>query len=181
MQILPQSIPAGLTFDRTLTLTAYQAGVWSLSVALRGPSVIDINGTAVGNQHRLKVAASDTAAWTPGRYWYSVRATSPDTGDVVEVEAGEVTITPDVAEATAGYDGTSHAQRVLDSIEAVLEKRATQDQQRYKINNRELWRTPIAELLMLRDRYRAQVRMSRLAKTGNLFGNAVRVRFRNGV
>ena len=53
--------------------------------------------------------------------------------------------------------GDSHAQTVLDAIEAVIENRASLDQQSYTIAGRRLDRMPIADLLMLRDRYKAEV------------------------
>ncbi len=105
-----------------------------------------------------------------------MRATDGTT--VVEIEAGQITIKPDLASISATHDGRNHVQRVLDAIEAVLERRATQDQEKYKINNRELWRTPLSELLVLRDRYRSELRRMRAAAKGGLFDQAVRVRFR---
>ena len=174
--IFPSKTSAGLTFDRTTTLTAYPATDWQLSAALRGPGAINLTAQAVGDAHQFLVPASETADWEPGDYWYSVRATRD--GTVVEVEAGQIKITPDLATLDAGHDGRDHVRRVLDSIEAVLEKRATLDQQSYKINNRELARTPIPELLILRDRYRSELRRMMAARKGGLFDQAVRVRFR---
>ena len=84
---------------------------------------------------------------------------------------------PDIAQLAAGHDARSHVQRVLDAIEAVLEKRATLDQEQYRINNRELRRTPIADLLKLRDRYRMELQRAKAARNGTLFGVA-RVAFR---
>jgi hypothetical protein len=174
--ILPRRIPAGITFDETATLTAYPTEAWSLSVVLRGAGSITINAQPGGAvTYNLKVPANETANWVPGRYWYSARVS--DGENIVEVESGEVEVSPNLAAETEGFSGLTHAQRVLAAIEAVLEKRASRDQERYTINNRELWRTPIADLLTLRDRYRAQVRMEQKAKRGNLFGTAVRVRF----
>lgn len=177
MAILPQRISSGVTLDLPVVLTAYPAPVWALAVNIRGPSAIDLASTPDGSNHRLRAAASVTAGWEPGDYWFVARVSNED-GDVFEVESGKITIDVDLAALGAGYDGSTHAERVLAAIEAVLEKRATQDQQRYTINNRELWRTPIPDLLMLRDRYRAQVKMEAKLKRGDLFGSAVRVRFR---
>ena len=174
--IFPSSISAGLTFDRPTTLTAYPAPAWQLSAVLRGPSAIDITAQAAGQGHRFIEAATVTSEWVAGEYWYSIRATNGT--DVIEVEAGQMTIKPDLAGMDAGHDGREHVQRVLESIEAVLEKRATIDQERYSINNRELWRTPIADLLVLRDRYRSELRRMKAARKGGLFNQAVRVRFR---
>lgn len=176
MTIFPSSASAGLTFDRPATLTAYPAPKWQVSAVLRGPGSIDLDAEAEGTQHRFHVTAAQTAEWAPGTYWYSIRAT--DGTDVIEVEAGEIVIKPDLAAAAGGHDGRIHAQRVLDAIEAVLEKRATLDQERYRINNRELYRTPIGDLLKLRDRYKAELRSMKAMASGNLFNQAARVRFR---
>lgn len=72
----------------------------------------------------------------------------------------------------------SHAERVLVAIEAVIEGRASKDQESYKIGDRELVRTPLRDLLLLRDRYREDVRRARSARKGHsLFGRNVSVRF----
>ena len=132
----PTSISAGLTFDRAVILTAYQAPAWQLSVVLRGPSAIDLQADQEGTGHRFLVSAAETATWEPGEYWFSLRAENQ--GTVVEVESGTITIKPDLAAAGAGHDGRDHLRRVLDAIEAVIERRATIDQERYTINNHEL-------------------------------------------
>lgn len=174
--IIPPSIAAGLNLDRLVTLVDYPAPAWGLSVVMRGASVIDLVATAEGSLHRLTASAATTAAWLPGSYAYSVRATRG--ADRFQVEGGSLTITPNLAAAEAGYDGRSQPRRTLDAINAVLEKRASQDQQKYVINNRELWRTPIPDLLMLRDRFAAEVRREDAAARGkSLWGPAVRVRF----
>lgn len=176
--ILPATIPAGMTFSRTVTLADYPAPAWALSVVLRGAGSIDLAATANGTAHVLAADADTTGAWPPGDYWFSGRVTNTADGTVSEVNFGQVKVLPNLADASAGFDGRTSAQRGLDSIEAVLENRATKDQQRYTINNRELWRTPIPELLLLRDRYRVDVRREKAAAAGvSLFGAAVRVRF----
>lgn len=175
--ILPDKIGAGLTFDRLITQTAYPAPEWSISVLLRGPGVINLTSTDEGTQHRLTANAAETANWVPGLYSYSARVTNG--ADTHEIEAGQLVVQADLANATEGHDGRSHAQRSLEAIEAVIEKRASMDQERYRINNRELYRTPISDLLKLRDLYRAEVRREQAAARGqNLFGATVRVRLR---
>lgn len=176
MGIIPASIKAGLTFITQPIVSAHPAPDWALSALLRGPQSIDIDALVDGSTHYFRVDAAETAAWTPGNYWYSVRATGPD-GIVVEVESGEVAIKPDLAAIQPGHDGRDHVRRTLEAIEAVLEKRATLDQERYKINNRELWRTPVADLLKLRDRYKAELRMIKAAAKGTLFNQRVKVGF----
>jgi hypothetical protein len=59
--------------------------------------------------------------------------------------------------ASDALDTRTHARKVLDAIEAVLENRATLDQEEYEIAGRRLKRTPLAELSQLRREYAARV------------------------
>ena len=52
----------------------------------------------------------------------------------------------------------THADRMINLIEAVLEGRATSEQKRIKINNREIEHHSFKELTDLRDYYRAEVK-----------------------
>ena len=175
----PAKIGAGLTFNLLLTLTAYPAPAWSVFVSLRGPGAMTMTATSEGSQHRFRAEVTETAGWVPGDYWYTLRAVDAATSEMVEVECGQVTITPDLINAAAGFDGRTPNQIALDAIEAVIAQRATLDQERYRINNRELYRTSIPDLLKLRDHYvRLVKREQDLACGRNPFGNTVRVRLR---
>lgn len=172
---LPDNIGAGLTFNRLLTLTAYPAPEWVLTLYLRGKQNVDLVATAEGSQHRFSASAQMTSTWMAGDYWFTLRATNG--ADVVEVETGSITVTPDMASVSEGFDGRSQAQIALDAINAVIGKRATLDQERYRINNRELYRTSIADLLKLRSFYRLEVKREQQKACGrNPFGGVVRVR-----
>lgn len=174
--LIPTDLPAGLTISLPITLTAYPAPDWTLTLALRGPEVIDLTAGAEGSGHRFAIDASTSAAWTPGRYWYSLRA--GDGTDTFEVETGQISIRTDIAGEGPAYDGRHHVERVLDAIEAVIEGRATLDQERYRINNRELQRTPIGELIKLRQTYQAELRRLKAARRASgLLGRPVLARF----
>ncbi|MEG2431803.1 MAG: hypothetical protein RSB25_09135, partial [Acinetobacter sp.] len=59
----------------------------------------------------------------------------------------------------------------------VIEGRASLDQERYRINNRELYRTPMETLIRLRNQYRAEVGREQAKASGkSLFGRVVRVK-----
>lgn len=174
--ILPPTIAAGVTFERCVTLADYPAPTWTLTAHLRGGEVIDIEADADGTGHKFSELATATGAWVAGVYQYVIRATNG--GDVRQVEAGQVEILADLAAIDTTADLRTHARRALDAIEAVLERRATLDQERYRINDRELYRTPLGDLMKLRDYYRAEVRREDAAARGkSLWGPAVRVRF----
>lgn len=84
--------------------------------------------------------------------------------NAIETDAGR-TLARTLSIPVSAYRpaGESHAQRVLAAIEAVLERRATVDQQSYGIEGRSLARMPIGDLLRFRDRYRAEVAAERAA------------------
>lgn len=166
---IPVEAQAGLSF--AATVTGAPAG-YALALILRGPAQIDLVGDAQG---RFQAGGTTTASWAPGAYWWAVRATLGD--DVQEIERGDILIRPDLAAAGPGYDGRSENQIALDAIKAVLAKRATLDQERYRINNRELHRTPIADLIKLRTFYAAQVRRENPRASGaSRWGRAIPVR-----
>lgn len=174
--LIPDRITAGLSFSAAAAVAAHPAPDWNLTLHIRGPQAIDLVAEVRGSGHRFAATAAATAAWQPGEYWYSLRASNA--ADTVEIETGQLRVLPDMVAAGEGFDGRSQAQTALDAIEAVLGKRATLDQERYRINNRELYRTPIADLLKLRSFYAQQVRREAARKSGsNKFGRPILVRF----
>lgn len=172
---IPTEATAGLTFRASVNDDLHAAPDWSLSLHLRGPAAIDLMADSDGGEHSFTVPASETAAWAPGRYWWAIRATNG--ADVEEIERGDVAIAPDML-AAPSFDGRSDAEKAFEAINAVLGKRATIDQERYRINNRELYRMSVSDLLKLRTFYAAQVRKERNRKSGSRdWGRAVHVRF----
>ena len=117
---------------------------------------ITLTASTSGSDYRVQEAAGVTATWKPGAYAWArwVEKAGPIRQSL---GSGQVVIKTDPAAAVQGYDGRSHARKVLESINAVLEGRATKDQEEYTIGSRSLKRTPIADLLVLRDRYVAAV------------------------
>lgn len=173
---IPERITAGTTASFSLALTAFPAPDWSLRLIMRGPTAIDLPSTPDGALHLFEAAASKTGEWESGAYWYSLRATNG--GEVHEVETGTVYVDPDLASLPAGYDGRTHARKTLEAIEAVIEGRASKDQDSYRINNRELRRTPVAQLLKLRGVYRREVAQESDARRGKTtLGRQILARF----
>ena len=83
--------------------------------------------------------------------------------DAFEVDRGTCRLLPKY-NADAALDDRTHAKKVLEAIEAVLENRAGKDQEEYSIAGRSLKRTPLDELYALRSKYRAEVFAERLAE-----------------
>jgi hypothetical protein len=172
---IPGEIGAGVTFRATVSLPVYPAPEWSVDLILRGPGQIDLASAADGDNHAFHAAAAATKDWVPGHYRYELRAS--DGVDVVTVETGETRIAPDLAAIDQSHDGRDHVRKVLDAVEAVIENRATIDQQSYQINNRSLQRTPLAELMKLRAKYRAELSQKKRARSGRGLGPKYKVSF----
>jgi hypothetical protein len=172
----PAQATAGLSFKASVVFADYPAPDWALTVHLRGPAQINLDATADGAGHKLDQLATTTAAWAPGTYWFSMRAAQGD--DVQEVATGQLEVLPDLAAVNAPHDGRTQNEIALDAINAVLAKRATRDQERYSIHDRELWRTPIPDLIKLQAFYKAAVQREKNRRSGRTgFGRQVHVRF----
>lgn len=173
--IIPKTIQAGVNFTATATLSAYSNG-WDVTLYLRGPSAVDLPATRDGNVFTFAAPASSTTDWKPGEYVYSIRATNG--ADVAEISACRVTVLADLVAVAEGHDARSEYRKALEAIEAVLAKRATMDQERYRINNRELYRTSIGDLLKLRAFYAQKVAEECCTSGGRGRFRDIRVGFR---
>jgi hypothetical protein len=153
-EIVPKTITAGVTFSAAAEFPSHSDG-WDIVLHMRGPSAIDLLAAQWGDVFTFASTANDTGGWSPGEYAWVIRATRDD--EVAELAKGQTKILPNLLASGPGYDARSDWRKGLDAIDAVLAKRATLDQQSYKINDRELSRTPIADLLRLRNFYQQKV------------------------
>lgn len=155
----PLRARAGVTWTwERQDLTAYPAPAWTLTYWLKqqggSGAHFSIVAAANGAYHRVTVSAATTAGYLAGDYtWVAIASAGTDS---YEVDSGTLTVQPKYSENVA-LDDRSHAKKVLDAIEAVIEGRASKDQQQYTIGNRALTRMPIDELLRFRARYKAEV------------------------
>tara|TARA_Y100000114_G_scaffold148499_1_gene161514 strand:- start:272 stop:859 length:588 start_codon:yes stop_codon:yes gene_type:complete len=137
-----------------------------------------IAATEAESTYLVEIASAVTASLTAGDYqWAAFIIRSSDNQRVV-IDQGRTEILPNLQNTTA--DLRSHAKKVLDAIEAVLENRASQDQMSYSIAGRSLSRMSIDDLMTFRNRYRAEyLREIKLARIKNKqdTGNTIKVRF----
>ena len=175
----PQSIIAGdsVTWQRSLPDYPASAG-WVLGYALRGPKNIDFDATADGDSHLVAVAASVTAPWPAG--FYTITSFAKKAGERYTVETGSLEVLPDPAGLNAVQDLRPHCKKVLDAIEAVLEGKATKDQQEYEIDGIRIKRMEFDALLRVRSLYQREWQAylkAQQIKKGQKRGNRVLVRF----
>jgi hypothetical protein len=80
---------------------------------------------------------------------------SGGSSEVYEVDRGTILFLPRYDQAAA-YDDRSHARKMLDAIESLLESRASADVLEYTIGSRHLKKMSPKELTDWRDYYRAR-------------------------
>ena len=154
----PSTLFLGDSISETYTLDDYPASTYTLTVRLiphTAGTARTITASASGDDHVVAATSATTGAWTAGAHSWVAYVTSGT--DRINVGSGEITILANPASATS-LDGRSHARRVLDAIEALLEDRATSDQKRIVIRDRELERFPVADLVKLRQAYMLEVK-----------------------
>lgn len=111
---------AGDTWRWRRTLPDYQAPTWTLTyTAWNASAVISIIAAADGDAHSISVPPATTGAYAAGRYEWAARVT--DSTDTHTIATGIWQILPALGTA---LDTRSHARRMLDAINALIEGRA---------------------------------------------------------
>lgn len=115
-----------------------------------------VEATTSGSDYLVTISAATSAGYTAGTYDWRARVSKA--GDVYTVGTGRLTVNTSFASAA---DGRSPARQALEAIEATLAGRATSATEMYEIQTatgmRKLKYVPVADLLVLRDRYRMDV------------------------
>ncbi len=122
--------------------------------------------------------AAVTAAYVVGDYKWQIVATKTTTR--YTIDSGVVSVTDNIAGRSALYDNRSHAKKMLDAIQAVLEGRATSDVAQYSISGRSIVKMPILDLLRMKALYAAEYESEQAADriaAGLNPGNKIRTRF----
>uniref|UniRef100_A0A831XDR5 Uncharacterized protein n=1 Tax=Geobacter metallireducens TaxID=28232 RepID=A0A831XDR5_GEOME len=175
--------PSEITAGDHITWTRYDADYlpadgWTLKYALRGPAAINLVSTPDGDSHIIDIPGSASKDFAPGAYSWAGYYEKSD-GTRVTRYTGRIKIAPDLVAATVGYDGRSHAEKVLEAIERVIEGRATRGDQELTFDGKRIVKMTVAELIQLRQQYRNEVQAERrraAAKAGRRTGRTIKYR-----
>jgi|TARA_S200002703_G_C3770048_1_gene237074 hypothetical protein len=168
-------------WKRTDLSTDYPTASYALSYEFNlvdGSTAANFTLTATESNDEYIIEVSNTTSYTSGEYnWVSYITRSSDSARI-KLSEGFTEIQENYATTTSSV--RSHAKKVLDAIEAVIENRATMDQSSMSIAGRSLSRLTIDELLQFRDRYKAEylkeVKKARI-KNKKDSGNTIKIRF----
>src|SRR3972149_3035963 len=151
----PSEIVAGDTLKFKKSLSDYPATIWTLTYyLLKSGTQITFSGTADGTDHLINVANTTTAGWTAGICKFESYISK--TGERYEISSGTIEVKPNLATQTSGYDTRSHAKKVLDALESLLEGKASRDVMQITINGQSISKLTPDELRKWRNEYRSQ-------------------------
>lgn len=161
---------AQLTAGETLSVTQDIAGAVSVELRVGGAKVSSHAMTVQGSTWSVNV---DTSAWPAGLYALQVWATyADDTKKIVGKDQLQLSAALSVG------DPRSQARIALDNIKLMLAGQAKEGVRRYRINNRELERYTVAELLQLKSHFAAEVlREERRARGAGALGPKILAHF----
>jgi hypothetical protein len=144
------------------------ADSWVLSVDLVAPDGKQtVTATDNGDgQHLVTISAAETLAYAEGVWRYQIKVTDGTKTHILQ--SGTLQVCKGFADQSSGYDGRSHAEKVLDAIQAILEGKASSDQSSLSVEGRSLARYTWDELLEARARYRNEYRQERNAERARL-------------
>jgi hypothetical protein len=148
----PQKIAAGDTINFVRAFSNYPASKgWSLKYEMRGGAqAIEFTSTAQGDSHAVTVASSVTALWLPKLYVLDGYAENSGTGERQRVYSNAIEIAPNLEAAAPDLDVRTHAQKMLELIEAVQIGKAAHDIIESDVEQTRIKRLSPAEL---RDEY----------------------------
>ena len=127
---------------------------WSLTYTLiNAAAKITFAASASDNNFLVNVPADTTENWAAGSY--SWRSQVSRDGEVYTVGSGTIAVQPSFGVNT--LDNRSFARTALGNIEAYLQNGANLTAASYEIAGRKLQRISVPDLLVMRDRYRAEV------------------------
>lgn len=143
-----------------------------------GANEITLTGTAYGVDYLFSVSSAVSADFVAGYYHWQLEMVRNSDSERIVVDRGTFTAIIDLDVNNA--DRRTHAEIMVDKIEARLESRADVDVSNYSINGRSLVKMSIDELLKWRDYYRAELTMEKRkerVRRGKSTGATVKVRF----
>lgn len=137
-----------------------------------------ITATNSGDDYLFSASSTVTDDYTAGHYHYQIEVVETSSSNRLILDQGEIDV--DVDLDVNNVDPRTHAETMLQKIEAVLENRADGDLSSYSIAGRSLTKMTPDELLTWRDYYRREVKTQKRKtdlKHGRKTSSSVLMRF----
>ena len=159
---VPDQLLAGDTWEWSREYSDYPAPTWTgVYYFERADANFSANATASGSAFAVTVPAATTGAYRAGRYRWRLLVTNGSTRKTAD--EGWVDVLPDPA-AAGSVDHRTTARVMLDNVEAYLRDPTNLAMANWSIGGRALSRWSRADLLVERDKLRAEVKREEAAE-----------------
>lgn len=153
----PSTLRAGDTWKWTRSLPDWPASTWTLKYrAKNAAGGFEITAAASGDDFAVTVAAATTAAYAAGAYTWIAWVEAGAEKFTVDTGTWEVQAEYRSGLASVALDDRSHARKALDAIEGWIEGNDLSAAE-FSLGDRRIKNIPIAELIMLRQRYLQEI------------------------
>lgn len=165
--IEPDSFIAGDTVKWTKSTADYPAPIWTLTYEFRGTARHTVVCTANGSDFLATISATVSATFTPGDYaWFAQVSFG---SEKYTIGSGTVSVKTNPSIGTEAQDRRSHAKKMLDAIEAMMEGNASREEMQYEVSLpggslRRLWFCTKEDLIKFHSHYAALVRQEQNAE-----------------
>ena len=156
----PGKIIAGFTAQWKKYYSDYlPSDNWTLKYTFKksGVAPLEISSSADSDYHLVNIAPATTSNYTAGDYTWQSYVENSSSGEKYLLESGLIKIIADFSSLEASDDIRSHAQVVLDAVEAVIEGRATASQQEVSVGDKSIKYMSFTQLIQLRGYYRDEI------------------------
>lgn len=148
----PNSFSCGEILSLCVTDNDYE----SVKAYVVGPQRHEITFSLVDGEWK---ATADTSEWIAGLYAFELWAVSSSSSRTI-LERGQLTAKPSLfSSGVDQLDPRSKAQKMVEMIEQMMAGNAAAGVRRYRINNRELERYSLAELLQMLGHWKRQAQI----------------------
>lgn len=153
----PSNCRAGDTLKWIHAESDFVAGTDTLEAVIvgrEGRAAATVAQHQSGSTWLITFAAADTKKLPPADdYTLAIRATDAATSEEYTTLTQPLPVLANLNDQAEGFDNRTQNQRTLDAVNAVIEGRASKDQESYAIGGRSLSRTPLRDLIDLRREY----------------------------
>lgn len=149
---IPLTINAGSKLEFTESNNDFPASAgWVLKyILINSKDKISINSTADGDSHKVLLSSAQTANYNAGTYTF--QRYFENGAEVDGILTGTLIINPNLITA-ATYDTRTVAKKILDAIQATIQRRATKEQSSISVMGKSLTNMSFDELIKAESHY----------------------------
>lgn len=153
---IPRTITPGDTITWRDSFSDYKPPEYGLSWAIRGATALSVDAIATGDEFETTITPALSSSLVAGTYFF--QAYTRYESNRVTIGSGQITVLANLGALTDPYDGSTIAQKMLFAVTEAIQARLSGGAvDSYEIKGRQLNRTPLPDLVKLRDQLKIEV------------------------